>query len=229
MIKHYLIGEQIGEGSYGVVKEVINTKTGKKNALKILTNKKLRNIPGGEETIFKEIENMKKIHCKYCISFVDYWKDEEQEKSFLVLEFVGGGSLRELLERSPTKSLPLKQARRIFRQLIRSLDYLHSVGLVHRDVKPDNIMLTKEGSVKLSDFGATCTYEEGQSENDEKMQQSHRSSTSSESSKQSNRSAKGERTQFRHGSPAFLPPEVASGETNFSGNAMDIWAAGIVL
>eukprot|EP01117_Protostelium_nocturnum_P008972 TRINITY_DN3223_c0_g1_i1.p1 TRINITY_DN3223_c0_g1~~TRINITY_DN3223_c0_g1_i1.p1 ORF type:complete len:239 (-),score=71.76 TRINITY_DN3223_c0_g1_i1:556-1272(-) len=137
---------------------------------------------------------------------------------------MGGGSLRELLERAPSKKLPLKQARRIFRQLIRGLDYIHSIGLVHRDVKPDNVMLTTTGIAKLSDFGVACTLQDGETENMERME-SARSSSGSESSSQGGI----HRIQHQHGSPAFHPPEVANGQSNFSGAAMDVWAAGIVL
>lgn len=226
-LKHYLIGEQIGEGSYGVVKEVFDTNTRQKYAMKIITDRKLRNIPGGEDGIESEIQVMQNIDHRHCIKFVEYWRNEEQEKAFLVLEFVGGGSLRELMDRAPGKRIPLKQARRIFRQVLKALSYLHSNGLVHRDVKPENIMLTTEGMVKVSDFGVACTMEDGQDENEEKANRSNPMTRSSSSA--SSEGSWSSRTIHRHGSPAFQPPEVASGSCAFSGAAMDVWAAGVVL
>lgn len=258
--KQYIVGEMLGEGSYGKVKELLDTKTNKLCAVKILTKKKLRNIPGGEDSIRREIEFMKKIQNKYCTRFVDYWADDEKEKSYLVLEYVAGGSLHDLLDRAPHKRLPLKQAQKLFRQLIKAIEYIHSIGIVHRDIKPDNIMLTNCGSLKLSDFGvarfidenlyiasctassvAPCSPSTPHSSLHASLnatglmpsfqQQSHSHHGSSVNLQQTEETATQSQTpRVRScGSPAFQPPEIASGSTTFSGPAQDVWAAGLVL
>jgi serine/threonine-protein kinase 11 len=69
------------------------------------------------------------------------------------LGFCGGGNLQDLLPSAPNKQLPLPQARSLFRDLIEGLDYLHSNGIIHKDIKPDNLLITNSGSLKITDFG----------------------------------------------------------------------------
>src|SRR5690606_14268871 len=72
----------------------------------------------------------------------------------LVLEYAGGGSLRDRLERGP---LPLDQAAEVILQVADGLDWLHQNDVFHRDVKPSNILLMTDGSVRLADLGvAAC-------------------------------------------------------------------------
>eukprot|EP01117_Protostelium_nocturnum_P020194 TRINITY_DN897_c0_g1_i2.p1 TRINITY_DN897_c0_g1~~TRINITY_DN897_c0_g1_i2.p1 ORF type:complete len:271 (-),score=91.86 TRINITY_DN897_c0_g1_i2:139-951(-) len=153
---------------------------------------------------------MQKINHKNCIQFVDYWSDEKK-KSFLVLEYVGGGSLQEFLDQSPNKTLPLYQARKLFKQLMKALKHVHGLGIVHRDVKPENIMLnSKKSKLKLSDFGiAYCPAEK-------------------DNNNPSDEEADNPRKRC-YGSPAYQSPEVTSGKGPAFHPAVDVWAAGIIL
>ncbi len=73
------------------------------------------------------------------------------QRYYIVMEFVPGEDLRQLLERRRT--LPTKQALDIARQMAQGIGYAHRKGLVHRDVKPGNILITPTGEVKVADFG----------------------------------------------------------------------------
>lgn len=180
MVKHYILGETIGEGCFGKVREAVDSKTGRRCAIKILKKRNLKKVPDGEESVKREVEILKKIHHPNCISLVESFTDDEQEKIYIVLDYVSGGSLQGLIERAPEKCLPLSQARSIFKQLISALEYLHSTAIVHSDIKPDNVLLTVDGVVKLSDFGVAqhCECDELKS--------------------------------LRNGAPAFQPPEMVS-------------------
>jgi serine/threonine-protein kinase len=75
----------------------------------------------------------------------------ERESPYMVLEYIEGESLRAYLaEHAP---LPVEQALRFAAQLAEVLEYVHAQGVVHRDLKPDNILVTPDGSLKLTDFG----------------------------------------------------------------------------
>jgi len=180
MVKQYILGETIGEGCFGKVREAVDSKNGRRCAIKILKKRNLRKVPDGEESVKRETEILKKIHHPNCISLVESFTDEDRDKIFIVCEYVSGGSLQSLLEKAPSKRIPLTQARSIFKQLIHALEYLHSIGIVHSDIKPDNILLTVDGVLKLSDFGvAQCECNEA-------------------------------KAQLRNGAPAFQAPEMAS-------------------
>jgi serine/threonine protein kinase len=77
---------------------------------------------------------------------------KEGTRYFLVMELINGASLRGLIEANP-KGLEPSQALQIAMEVCRALRYAHSHGVVHRDVKPENIMLTEDGTAKLMDFG----------------------------------------------------------------------------
>jgi class 3 adenylate cyclase len=78
---------------------------------------------------------------------------EEDATTYLVCQFMGGGSVEDLLERSDGKGLGIDESVRIATQVAQALDHAHTRGVVHRDVKPGNIWLADDGAAKLGDFG----------------------------------------------------------------------------
>jgi serine/threonine-protein kinase 11 len=150
----YLLGYTLGSGSFSKVREAINTKNNRMHAVKVLKKRNLKRIPLGEESVMKEINILKQLHHPNCIQFFTHHTDPETGTWYIVLEYVRGGSLAQLIHRSPKGILPLSQARKIFSQLLDALEYLHSLGIYHKDIKPDNILLTEKGIVKLSDFNS---------------------------------------------------------------------------
>jgi len=205
-VNQYILGKLIGEGTYAKVKEAIDTKTKRRVAIKIIKKRRLRTIPNGEQNVKREIAFLQKLKHKNVVELIEVVYNEENEGLYIVMEYVGGGSLESILKKAPNSKLPINQIYCILSQLLDGLEYIHSQGIVHRDIKPANIMLTTEGIVKISDFGIAVT-----------VDISDPTTIASTN------------TMYSLGSPAFQPPEIANGSQRFSGFAGDIWALGIVL
>ncbi len=100
-------------------------------------------------SFIREIRMQAKLDCEYLVRAYDAGQDKAVH--YLVTEYVPGMDLRRLVK--ATEPLPLHQAASIVRQAALGLDYAHRMGLVHRDVKPGNILVTPDGIAKVSDIG----------------------------------------------------------------------------
>uniref|UniRef100_A0A8C7QVQ3 Serine/threonine-protein kinase STK11 n=1 Tax=Oncorhynchus mykiss TaxID=8022 RepID=A0A8C7QVQ3_ONCMY len=199
LIGKYLMGDLLGEGSYGKVKEMLDSDTLCRRAVKILKKKKLRRIPNGEANVKKEIQLLRRLQHKNVIHLVDVLYNEEKQKIYPFFCYCVCG-MQEMLDSVPEKRFPVFQAHGYFLQLLDGLEYLHSQGIVHKDIKPGNLLLTTDGALKISDLVTfTCILP---------IDDTCRTS---------------------QGSPAFQPPEIANGLDTFSGFKVDIWSAGITL
>lgn len=107
-----------------------------------------------------------------------------------------------MLDSVPDKKMPIFQAHQYFRQLLDGLEYLHGKGVVHKDIKPGNLLITLDDTLKISDFGVA-----------EALSQFAMDDT----------------CLTGQGSPAFQPPEIANGDDTFSGFKVDIWSSGVTL
>ncbi|KAL5283004.1 STK11 family protein [Megaselia abdita] len=201
MVGKYMMGDVLGEGSYGKVKEVLDSENLCRLAVKILTKRKLRRIPNGEQNVQREIQLLRNLKHKNVIELIDVLMNDEKQKMYLIMEYCVGG-LQELVDSAPEKKLPLFQVHKYFKQLIFGLEYLHGRGVIHKDIKPGNLLLTLDQTLKISDFGVA-----------EALEMLSVDDTCSTA----------------QGSPAFQPPEIANGQEIFSGFKVDIWSSGVTL
>ncbi|XP_037690571.1 testis-specific serine/threonine-protein kinase 4 isoform X2 [Choloepus didactylus] len=144
----YEVGKVIGNGSYGTVYEAYYTKQKVMVAVKIISKKK-----ASEDYLNKflprEIQVMKVLRHKYLINF--YQAIETTSRVYIILELAQGGDVLEWIQRYGACSEPL--AGKWFSQMTLGITYLHSKGIVHRDLKLENLLLDKGENVKISDFG----------------------------------------------------------------------------
>ncbi|CAL8114218.1 unnamed protein product [Orchesella dallaii] len=138
---------KIGEGSYGVVFKCRNRETGQLVAIKKFVESE--DDPLIRKIAMREIRMLKNLKHPNLINLIEVFR--RKKRLHLVFEYCDHTVLNEL-EKYP-KGLPDQLTKRIIWQTLQALSYCHTNNCIHRDVKPENILLTKDGVVKVCDFG----------------------------------------------------------------------------
>jgi eukaryotic-like serine/threonine-protein kinase len=146
MIGPFEVGERIGVGGMGIVYRATYTKNGAPVALKILSPE-LSDTESLQRRFEREVSILKKLQHPHIVRYYGGGKFGSQR--FYAMELVTGGSVEELLKQK--KRLPWEEALDIAMQVAKALE--HEAGVIHRDLKPANLLLTRDGVVKLTDFG----------------------------------------------------------------------------
>ena len=147
MISHYKIIEKTGEGGMGVVYKALDTKLDRTVALKFLPP---RLLCDAEARARFEHEAKSASALNHNNITTIYEIDEVEGRCFIAMEYIDGKSIKELTREG---SLSLDEIVDISLQMGRGLHAAHKKGVVHRDIKSDNIMVSTEGVVKIMDFG----------------------------------------------------------------------------
>lgn len=143
----YLKIDKIGEGTYGVVYKAKNRSTGRLVALKkIRLETEAEGVPS---TAIREISLLKELEHPNVVSLIDVI--HTNRKLYLVFEFIDM-DLRKYMD-SCTDNMPLDLVRSYIWQLLQGVAYCHSHRVLHRDLKPQNLLVDRLGGIKLADFG----------------------------------------------------------------------------
>ena len=148
---YYEMLDNLGEGIFGSVKLGVEKKTNQRVAIKII--KKNKTKESDIELVRNEIDIMKLCYHPYVVHLLDHF--ENGEYIFIVMEYIKGGSLTDYMK-SKKFNFTERRAAELIYQLAKGLKYLHKYGIIHRDLKTDNIMLTEasdKGNIKIMDFG----------------------------------------------------------------------------
>ena len=146
-IGHYQIGEALGKGAFGTVYKGLNIETGETVAIKRV---ELTGIPQTElNNLEQELTLLQKLNHPNIVQYVGAVRSEKHLN--IMLEFIENGSLLTILKKFG--KFPETLAAVYTAQILEGLAYLHGEGVIHRDIKAANTLTTKDGEVKLADFG----------------------------------------------------------------------------
>lgn len=223
-----VVKKELGQGAYGKVILGKEEKTEQLVALKKMSRKALlkkrefKHTPGSPrpvltsalDKVYKEIGILKQITHPNVIKLLQVIDDSEFDTIILVLEYASGEIMQwdgntssyssKHFPRGPFGGLPIAQIRKSLSELVAGLSHLHSLGIIHRDIKSENLLVMPDGTLKICDFG-----EADQFFNDE---------------------AKDALCKDSKGTHHFFAPETCDGKTEqYNGYKVDVWAAGVTL
>jgi len=149
----YEIDSEIGRGAMGIVYKARDPQIDRWVALKTipLHSQQTEMVEEFRKRFLNEAQAVGRLHHPGIVAVYDVGEDEQHHDPYIVLEYVAGEALNKLLSRD--RRLPLARALQLAEEIAEALDYAHLQGVVHRDIKPGNILLTPEGHAKLADFG----------------------------------------------------------------------------
>ncbi|CAL0329087.1 unnamed protein product [Lupinus luteus] len=202
MLNEYVRECKIGSGSYGKVALYRSSVDGNHYAIKAFHKShllKLRVAPSetAMTDVLREVLIMKMVEHPNIVNLIEVIDDPDSDRFYMVLEYVEDKWV--CLGTGPACGLGEETARRYLRDIVSGLSYLHSHHIVHGDIKPDNLLITRHGTVKIGDFSVSQAFED---DNDE--------------------------LRRSPGTPVFTAPECILGLT-YHGKAADTWAVGITL
>ncbi|QCD88212.1 calcium/calmodulin-dependent protein kinase kinase [Vigna unguiculata] len=202
MINEYIREYKIGSGSYGKVALYRSSVDGKHYAIKAFHKShllKLRVAPSetAMTDVLREVLIMKMVEHPNIVNLIEVIDDPESDNFYMVLEYVEGKWVCE--GTGPACGLGEETARRYLRDIVSGLTYLHAHNIVHGDIKPDNLLITRHGTVKIGDFSVSQAVEDNKDE-----------------------------LRRSPGTPVFTAPECILGLT-YGGKAADTWAVGVTL
>jgi serine/threonine protein kinase len=185
----------LGKGRFGKVYQCLKLDNGKIYAIKALLKSHIESSDAQKILVEREKSILQKINGPFLVRCYHIFEDDE--KLYFVMECASGGELFVHLSRE--RIFDPDRVRFYAAEIFLGLEYLHNMGIVYRDLKPENVLLTAEGHILMTDFGIS---KEGLDDNDQ-------------------------RTATFCGTPEYLAPEVLLGQGY--GKAVDYWSYGSVV
>ncbi|KAJ3235506.1 hypothetical protein HDU81_000386 [Chytriomyces hyalinus] len=153
----YKLQRTLGEGQFGKVKLASDSRTKRMVAIKFLKKTRVRDL-ADRQKVMREITMLQMLDHPYVVSLLEVV--ETGSYIGLVLEYAPGGELFHYIMAQPSGHLTESEGRKFFAQLVAGVSYMHFMGIVHRDLKLENLLLGPDNNILISDFGFANTSSE---------------------------------------------------------------------
>jgi len=224
----YYLGNTIGEGEFGKVKLGWKQDGGVQVAIKLIRRDTVGNNPSRLAKIYREIAILREISHPNIVRLHEM--SETERHIGIVLEYASGGELFDyILNHRYLKDQP---ARRLFAQLVSGVGYLHKKGIVHRDLKLENLLLDRNRNIIITDFGFANTFDpKDELTEDEELKLGDRDfvKRSGLDRTKANGMRRGDLMQTSCGSPCYAAPELVVSDSLYTGRKVDVWSCGVIL
>lgn len=233
----YRIIREIGRGSCGKVNLAVSKEDGRHVAIKYVRRAENKRKIGGPtaaqmnyNAFMREVAVMKMLRHKNIVSVYEVIDDPDADKMYLVMQYVDHGPIAHIEVTNGTDivcdPIPPGELAGYAQQMLAGLEYLHRHNVVHRDIKPDNILVDKSRCVYLADFGVAETFDTQYRERMERRMM--KSMAQSMAMSMAGGRAAGPLVLGPHGTMLFIAPELWAG-ARIPGKPVDMWAMGVTL
>ncbi|KAJ8066103.1 hypothetical protein OCU04_005194 [Sclerotinia nivalis] len=224
----YYLGNTLGEGEFGKVKMGWKSEGGVQVAIKLIRRDSVGTNPTRLAKIYREIAILREISHPNIVQLHEMVETERQIG--IILEYASGGELFDYILNH--RYLKDNAARRLFAQLVSGVGYLHKKGIVHRDLKLENLLLDRNRNIIITDFGFANTF----NPDDELGDEIEYNLSSRDYVKRMELdkilpggSRRGDLMQTSCGSPCYAAPELVVSDSLYTGRKVDVWSCGVIL
>ncbi|KAI8933875.1 hypothetical protein NX059_009572 [Plenodomus lindquistii] len=223
---NYILGQTLGEGEFGKVKMGWKRDSSVEVAIKLIRRETLGSNSNRLAKIYREIHILRGLDHPNIVRLHEMVETERHIG--IILEYASGGELFDyILNHRYLKDGP---ARKLFSQLISGVGYLHRKGIVHRDLKLENLLLDRNKNIIITDFGFANTFDPNDELSEEvEYRLGDKDYIRSLGLEASDAARRGDLMQTSCGSPCYAAPELVVSDSLYTGRKVDVWSCGVIL
>jgi len=223
---NYILGQTLGEGEFGKVKMGWKRDSPIEVAIKLIRRETLGSNSNRLQKIYREIHILRGLDHPNIVRLHEMVETERHIG--IILEYASGGELFDyILNHRYLKDGP---ARKLFSQLISGVGYLHRKGIVHRDLKLENLLLDRNKNIIITDFGFANTFDPNDELSEEiEYRLGDKDYIRSLGLEGTDAARRGDLMQTSCGSPCYAAPELVVSDSLYTGRKVDVWSCGVIL
>jgi protein-serine/threonine kinase len=223
---NYILGQTLGEGEFGKVKMGWKKDSSVEVAIKLIRRETLGGNANRLQKIYREIHILRGLEHPNIVRLHEMVETERHIG--IILEYASGGELFDYILNH--RYLKDGAARRLFAQLISGVGYLHKKGIVHRDLKLENLLLDRNRNIIITDFGFANTFDpDDELGEDIEFNLSNKDFVKAMGLEGSEGARRGDLMQTSCGSPCYAAPELVVSDSLYTGRKVDVWSCGVIL